>query len=114
MISMTVAFGPANGGAWNLLFKDKTSAYEAFKVFTSDGVGMATVSDDFGTIACVSLSSVHGVMMQDYSQSGEADIQRGLHTARTQAKANSRGSADPELKSLAVLNGRGPQMTMRA
>jgi hypothetical protein len=114
MINMTVAFGPAEGGAWHLLFKDKTSADEVFKTLTSEGFGMVTVTDDFGTTACVNIDTVHGVVMQDYSQTGEADIQRGLHQARTQAKANSRGSADPELKGLAALNGRGPQMPMRA
>ena len=69
------------------------------------GIGASTVSvaDDFGQRATIDIKSIHGFMLEDMEQSKLAHIERGLHQARTQARAQQMATADPVLKNAAMI-----------
>lgn len=117
MISMTVAFGPAEHGAWHFLFKHKKSVDDLLSSMKGD-TGKVHIVDDFGQSAIIRIDQIHGVFVDDLLNSVEAIIQRSLHNARVQAKVQIRGNGDQELKSLTTLAGGGamngtPHMPLR-
>lgn len=111
MFSLTICFGPA-ATIWTMLFKEEEKAatfYDAYintPVSHTDDRIPLTVTDDFGQRAVIDLNQIHSVMLEDMEVSQMAAIERGLHQARTQAKAQSRAMADPALK--AAMLGQGP------
>ena len=53
-------------------------------------------------------SCVAGMMFEDLDKSMLAHVERGLHNARTQAKAQQQAMSDPVLKTAAMTAQRGP------
>ena len=111
MYLLTVVFGPSPT-PWSLLFEKPELADKAFadletvKHRASDGV--VTIADEFGQRTVIDIASIHGFMLEDMEKSKLAHIERGLHQARTQAKAQQAATQDPVLKSAAMM--RGPAM----
>lgn len=107
---LTIVFGPTPT-PWALLFHkpelaDKTFAdIERAKQVKSETVA---VMDEFGQRATIDTASIHGFMLEDMDQSKLAHIERGLHQARTNARAQQMASNDPVLKNAAMM--RGPAM----
>jgi hypothetical protein len=111
MYSLTVCFGPANT-LWTFLFKeaDKPNAIkEAYRkgVEPEDNHAII-VEDDFGRSAIFDCRGMSGVVIEEMELAQLADVERGLHQARTQAKANTRAMGDEVLKSAARLQNQGP------
>lgn len=105
MHSVTICFGPA-GANWNLLFKTPEKAQQTFdSLFRGDGLVSLVVEDDFGMKVLVKPAAVHGVFLEDMDVSQMAAVERGLHQARSQAKAQSRAMSDPVLKSAMMSQG---------
>ena len=114
MYLLTVVFGPSPT-PWSLLFEKPKLADKAFadletaKHKALSGIdGVVTISDEFGQHASIDVASIHGFMLEDMEKSKLAHIERGLHQARTQAKAQQAATQDPVLKSAAMM--RGPAM----
>lgn len=110
MHQISIVFGPT-GTTWALLFKSAEKADEARNTLKTardfaKGV-IVTVSDDFGQQADLLASAIVGVMLESLDDSQQATIERGIHHARTQVKAQSRAQADPLLKT-ARMSGGGP------
>ena len=105
---LTIVFGPSPT-PWSLLFKSPEAADKTFMDLESAkaGIGASTVSvaDDFGQRATIDIKSIHGFMLEDMEQSKLAHIERGLHQARTQARAQQMATADPILKNAAMMQG---------
>lgn len=95
---------------WTLLYKGEESAMLAWKILMAPaGLPAAMVADDFGQTAFVNFASIAGAMLEDLDKSMLAHIERGLHNARTQAKAQQIATNDPVLKTAAMTRG-GPAM----
>jgi hypothetical protein len=109
MYSLSIHFGPSQM-CWAFLFKDKDRAEQAFRTAASlEIAGQSSafqIADDFGQNGMFNYSGVHGILLEDMDVSQEAAIQRGLHQARGQAKAQSRAGSDTTLRTLSA--GRGP------
>jgi hypothetical protein len=67
-----------------------------------------SLEDDFGQRFIIDRASVAGISFEDLDKSMLAHIQRGLHNARTQAKAQQIAMNDPVLKTAAMTRGQGP------
>jgi hypothetical protein len=93
MHSLTICFGPA-ATAWTLLFKNAESAVAASKQISNGD----TVIDDFGQAIGITSPMIHGIAIEDMDLAQEAQIERGLHQARTQAKAQKEAMDDPVIK----------------
>lgn len=91
MHSLTIVFGPA-ATTWTLLFKTEESARLVAAQIGKEGAGK--VVDDFGQ-EVVQLGAIHGIMFEDMDLSQQASIERGVHQARSQAKAQEKAMADP-------------------
>ncbi len=98
-----------NPVVWTLLYKTEEAATTHFKFYqdcqpdSSIGLG-----DDFGQTCDVKKSCVAGAMLEDLDKSMMAHVERGLHNARTQARAQQLAANDPVLKTAAM--SRGPAM----
>lgn len=109
MFSLTVVFGAAST-PWVLLYKTKEAAdvaltaYRADKTTTFESSDF-TATDDFGSTISVKRASIHGILFEDMDLSKMSSIERGLHNARTQAKAEQMAHADPVLKTAAMQRG---------
>lgn len=66
---------------------------------TAVGIGSIPidVSDDFGRHVII-VNNFNGAIMEDMAVAQEGQIEIGLHQARTQVKAQQRGSQDPVLR----------------
>lgn len=94
---------------WTLLYQNEDSAKIAWRSYLSAIVNdVITLDDDFGQTANFSRSSVAGAMFEDMDKSMLAHVERGLHNARTQAKAETIALNDQGLKSAALAKQRGP------
>lgn len=100
-----------NPVVWTLLYKTEEAAQNAWNQKgqppESDSLIM---SDDFGQTAVIKRACVAGAMLEDLDKSMMAHIERGLHNARTQAKAQQLAASDPILKTAAMTRGGGPAM----
>jgi hypothetical protein len=106
MYAITICFG--HGAVWALMFKDGQRAIEAFDRYkiTSDNIraigthndDLFEAADDFGQTIRISCRAVTGMMLEDMEHSKLAYIERGLHQARTQTKANEIANNDPVLR----------------
>lgn len=102
MFSLTVIFGEAQNNTWSFLFKEKQTA-QNFLDALQPRVGLdgtATVSDDFGQTATFNGKFIRAVDLEDIVQTYEANNQRMLIAARSQAKYDNlvMNDSDPELK----------------
>lgn len=98
---ITIVFGSAST-SWALLFKDEEKAKtvrEGLAKAREFAKGVFTTTDDFGQTADILVSSIHGVMLENLDESQLASIERGLHQARGQAKAQKLARTDPVLSS---------------
>lgn len=112
MHSLTICFGPT-GTIWTLLYKTEEKAgqcygaYTEAKVLGKDG-GPLIGSDDFGQAFSLDITQIHGVLLEDMDLSQMAQVERGLHQARAQAKAQTRAMADPVIKESLRAQQQGP------
>lgn len=109
MFSLTIIFGPTPT-PWVLLYKTKESLDAAVQNYRADKTttfesGDFIATDDFGATISIKRASIHGVMFEDMDLSKMNAIERGLHHARTQARAEQMAQADPVLRTASM--GRG-------
>ena len=110
MYLLTIVFGPSPT-PWAMLFKDEELAKKAFADIESCkllGVDTIAVEDEFGQRAVFGISSIHGAMLEDLDKSKISQIERGLHMARIQAKAQQMAQRDPLLQNIRA--NQGPSM----
>lgn len=103
MHSLTIVFGPSPV-PWVLLFKTKEAA-DAARQLAGHPHEIFSIADDFGQEIRIAKASIHGMMLENMDLSKMAHIEQGLHRARTQAKAQELGAADPILKVAAMRQG---------
>jgi len=104
---LTIVFGPSPT-PWALLFEKTEAADRALidlKTAKAANAGTVDIVDDFGQRAIIEVQTIHGFMLEDMEQSKLAHIERGLHQARTQARANQMAQGDPVLKNAAMMQG---------
>ena len=106
MHSLTICFGPA-ATIWTLLFKDEESAKKAY-LNTSEPAGVFACTDDFGQTVLLDTKEIKGALLEDMDISVNALVERGLHQARAQAKAQVRAMADETIKSATRAQNQGP------
>ncbi len=108
MFCITIALKD-NPAVWTLMFQSEEvakTAWQKYATCTTDG--QFSITDDFGQTAAVHHSCVAGAMLEDLDKSMLAHVERGLHNARTQAKAQQQAMSDPVLKTAAMTAQRGP------
>lgn len=93
---------------WTLLYKDEALAQADWDNYKNNPAENISLGDDFGQVAQVNRACVAGAMFEDLDKSMLAHIERGLHNARTQAKAQQIAMNDPVLKTAAMTRGQGP------
>lgn len=107
MHSLTIAFGPT-GAMWAFLFRTKEAADVAHKdvclVQGSPG-DVVTVSDEFGQTATFMGDRIHGIVLEDLERTKMAHVERALHQARLQAKAQQMAQGDATLKAAQMMSG---------
>lgn len=106
MFSVAVCFGPA-ATVWALLYKEEEGATKVFDSL-NDAIavgGSVGGSDDFGQKFVWAGEQLHGVMFEDLELSQLGQIERGLHQARVQAKAQTRAAGDPTIKASMMAQG---------
>lgn len=107
MYSISICFGPA-ATVWNLLYKDEPRARAALAEATrAEKETTAVVTDDFGQQLTVCAGQIHALLFEDLDQSQLGQIERGLHNARVQAKAQDRALTDPTI-SQSLRRSQGP------
>ena len=105
MHMLTVVFGPTSTSL-AFLFRNEERAREelgglekSISLFGETEISFVVINDDFGQRATIRIKSLNGFLLEDMEQSKLAHIERGLHNARTQARANQAAQSDPVLKS---------------
>ena len=108
MHKISVVFG-RNGTLFGFLFKTKEAAEAAAQMNLADlpEAPFVGITDDFGQSAHFRVSEINCIQIEDLDLSANANIEMGLHHARTQAKANQLGQQDPKLRTAAMLGGNG-------
>ena len=92
MHSVTIVFGPAS---LQFLFKTKEPV-EQFRSFRSDHPTQdLIIDDDFGQHAEIRAASIHGIVIEDLTQSKLGGVEKMLHGASIQAAAQQRANSDP-------------------
>ena len=107
MHSLTICFGPA-ATIWTLLFKEETAAKAAYASAKGVSPLLFSVTDDFGQAIALDVREIKGLLLEDMDISVNALVERGLHQARAQAKAQVRAMADETIKSAARAQNQGP------
>lgn len=100
MHSITICFGP-QGTIWNFLFKTEEAAKNAMEKIGEK----CLIADDFGQAANIQPTQIHGMMLEDLDLSQAGQIERGLHNARSQAKAQQRAMSDATIRTAAMAQG---------
>lgn len=112
MFSITLFVSPTTPIV--LLYKSEETlnkaiaAYDSFDqmVMSGGSVVVVKLEDDFGQKLRVQ-KPVPALLIQDLKMSQQADIERGIHQAVTQAKAQERAKTEPALQS-AIRAAQGP------
>lgn len=109
MHSLTICFGPT-GTVWTLLFKDADNMKAAEDRMKTDPAAEDhfSIGDDYGQFITVKREHIVAVLREDLDQSQLAQVERGLHQARSQAKAQTRAMQDPVIKESLRLQQQGP------
>lgn len=102
MYSISICFGPA-ATVWNLLFKTEESANAAYAELPK-----GDVTDDFGQKVCIAFTSIHGLLLEALDASQLGQVERGVHNARSQAKAQERAMSDPVISQSLRRQQQGP------
>ena len=63
------------------------------------------LEDDFGTGIVIASSEISAAIMENFDKIADAQIERGMVSARMQAKLQSKAMSDPILKSVAMMSG---------
>ena len=103
MYSLTISFGPA-ATTWAFLFKEKTSAENAYGAATCDGY--FRIEDDFGQTGYFESNARHALLLEDLDLTEEARIQRSIAEAHVRVKVDQRAKSDPVIRS--AMNQAGP------
>ena len=106
MFCLTIALKD-NPAVWTLMFQTAEKAQKGFDLFAAQA-SLVLLEDDFGQTAFIDKTSIAGAMFEDLDKSMLAHVERGLHNARTQAKAQQLAMNDPVLKTAAMTRGQGP------
>jgi hypothetical protein len=104
---LSIVFGPTPT-AWAMLFQKPELADKAFFDLESakrERKETVSVFDEYGQRAVFETVDIHGFMLEDLEKSKVAQIERGLHQARTQARAQQQALADPILSNAARMQG---------
>lgn len=112
MHSLTICFGPT-GTVWTLLFKEEEKARTAYVALdkptnTANFFENVFLNDDYGQELQIRLGEIKGVLLEDMDLSQLAQVERGLHQARSQAKAQTRAMQDPVIKESLRAQQQGP------
>lgn len=100
MHSLTLTFGQ-NGTVvvWMLMFRQPEKASEIFATIkNTPRDGEVDVTDDFGQQAWMQRSAISGMLLEDMQVSMGSHIERALHQARMQHKAQEAASKDPQIR----------------
>lgn len=113
MFSVTIVFGPTPMPL-TLLYRNRLDAQRTVDQYDALLPTMTMrVEDDFGNFGIVS-QPIHACLCVDLDANADADVERALVQARTQAKANIAGRNDPIIRTAAMAgqiaqgNGRMP------
>lgn len=104
---LTITFGPCPT-AFAFMFKDAEKALESFNFIVTSKMNpgsRVSIIDDFGQQGGFKVDEIHGWILEDMDKSQLAHIERGLHQARTQAKANTMAQGDPALRAAQMMQG---------
>lgn len=104
MFCITLALSN-NPAVWTLLYKDEAKATEAFSKVPQQAGDSATLTDDFGQIAKVKGGNIAAALFENLEESKMAHVERALHNARTQAKAQQMATNDPILRTARMAHG---------
>jgi hypothetical protein len=116
MHQLTVVFGD-NGGSWAFQYKDANGAITAVQTIMDAMVHktlgpFARIADDFSQVAYINTDEIVGWLSEDCEISKIGQIERGLHQARVQAKAQELAGQDPLLRQARIANQRsGPVLS---
>jgi hypothetical protein len=105
MFNVTVSFGDTK--QWQFLFHnferaESVLADHANALIKED---FLEIIDDFGNTARIHSADINGILIENYTKSTDAAIERHLAQARAQAKAQSKINNDPLLRMVAPMNG---------
>jgi hypothetical protein len=113
MHMLTVVFGPT-GGSWAFMFKESGADSAVQKIvdalYHRTSTPFVAINDDYGQSACILNEEIHGWMLEDLEISKIGQIERGLHQARVQAKAQELAGQDPLLRQARMASQRGGPM----
>lgn len=113
MHSLTILVGE-NCTPWMLMFKTEEKAGIIYNAYVTvkmqpDSIGGVLVGcDDFGQTFAIPYDGIRGMMLENLDLSQEAYVERGLHNARSQAKAQEKAMTDPKLMAAMRRQGQGP------
>ena len=112
MFSLTVVFG-TSPTPWVLLYKTKDALDAAVTNYRTRAfdTGEFIATDDFGSTISVKRTAIQGIMFEDMDLSKMNAIERGLHHARSQARAEQMAAADPVLKAASMHRGGAAMLT---
>lgn len=115
MFSLTIVFG-TSPTPWVLLYKTKDALDAAVANYRADRTttfesGEFTATDDFGSTISVKRDAIQGIMFEDMDLSKMNAIERGLHHARSQVRAEQMAAADPLLKAGSLHRGGAAMLT---
>ena len=104
MFCLNIALGNTS---WRLLFKDAEKAKAAYDNLKPLPMSPANiqVEDDFGQTACLSMSSIQGLMLEDMDKTKLAHVEMALHQARTQNLATKMAQSDQGLRASSMMQG---------
>lgn len=106
MFCITVKF-KNEPSVWTFMYKTEEACTAAGANTKTTGTSF-TLVDDFGQCGLIDKASVAGTLVEDLDKSMLAHVERGLHNARTQAKAETIAASDEVLKAAAARKQRGP------
>lgn len=98
MFNVTINFGEQ--AQWVFMFTTQGRAREVQDQFVKNKEPgtLLVIGDDYGSEAAIVASSVHGIIIEDMSKTGDAAIERSIVHARNQAKFQSKAQGDTIIK----------------
>lgn len=104
MFNLTVVFGP-NGAAMQFAYKERKDAEAAFVALGATSADFAEIVDDYGQRGSFRISGIHGKIIDDVAQTGDAQIERQIQAAKTNVKLSNRAANEPAIKFSATTAG---------
>lgn len=109
MFSLTIHFGPSNM-VWAFMFKEKETANAAMvPKIAPPPLDEICLRDDFGQVAFIKRSAIHGMVLEDLDQVEAARIQRSLAEERCKVKLMTAAKNDPVIGQ--AMRGQTPVLT---